>query len=221
MDRVELGREYYELGLALGPLGTVAIGSGGGPLARALARAAGCGVALAGGEARFHDGGCAACGAWLAEYYGFPASLFIRQEGAQVERFLLNGQGKRFTPAVVEGPAAPSTGEWDLLAGADCAWAANRAGECRTGGGLAWVQGPAALTLVLERLGYEVVDRPLPGAARFQADREGFSLRVEEGGGVCAPPGCDALAGAVGFARQPQAVPAFRPGDGLTPPPEV
>ena len=49
MGRTQLGREYYELGLALGGLGTVLIGSGGGSLARALARAAGCGAALAGG----------------------------------------------------------------------------------------------------------------------------------------------------------------------------
>ena len=47
MDRTDLGREFYELGLRLGGLGTVAIGSGGGPLARTLARAVGCGVALA------------------------------------------------------------------------------------------------------------------------------------------------------------------------------
>ena len=54
--RVRLGRRMYELGLRLGALGAVAIGSAGGSLARALARAAGCGAALAGGEVRFHDG---------------------------------------------------------------------------------------------------------------------------------------------------------------------
>ena len=48
MDRRKLGREFYELGLRLGGLGTVAIGSGGGELAKALARAAGCGVSLTG-----------------------------------------------------------------------------------------------------------------------------------------------------------------------------
>ena len=41
MERTQLGRDYYELGLSLGRLGTVLIGSGGGSLARALARTAG------------------------------------------------------------------------------------------------------------------------------------------------------------------------------------
>lgn len=214
MDRRKLGREFYELGLRLGGLGTVAIGSGGGELAKALARAAGCGVSLAGGEAKFHDGGCAACGAWLAGYYGFPASLFVRQEGEQVELFLMDGQGKRLTPVETDGAAKPCTGEWDLLVGADCAWAGHRAGPYQGELGTACAVGPAALTLALERMGYEVADRPIPGAALFQADREGFSLRVEEGGGTFALQGEDALAGLADYVRRPQAVPAFRPGDG-------
>jgi len=210
MERTQLGRELYELGLRLGGLGTVLIGSGGGTLARALARAAGCGVALAGGEARFHDGGCAACGAWLAGYYKVPASLFIRQDGGAVEWFLLDGQGKRFTPVEIKGTTPACTGEWDLFAGADCAWAANRAGEYRGELGPASARGPAALTLALERLGYQVSDRPVPGGPLFIADREGFALRVEEGGGVFCPQGADALEGLADYAAQPQAVPAFR-----------
>jgi len=214
MERAQLGRELYELGLRLGQLGTVLIGSGGGSLARALARAAGCGVALAGGEARFHDGGCAACGAWLAGYYDVPVSLFIRQDGGSVEWSLLDGEGKRFTPVEDAGPAPACTGEWDLLAGADCAWAANRAGDYRGELGPAYAQGPAALTLALERLGYEVADRPVPGGPLFIADREGFDLRVEGGGGVFHPQGVDALEVLVDYAAQPQAVPAFRPEQG-------
>lgn len=211
MDRTQLGREYYELGLRLGRLGTVLIGSGGGSLARALARSAGCGVALAGGEAKFHDGGCAACGVWLAGYYELPVSLFIRQEGGTVERFLLDGQGNPFTSVDMEGPEPACTGEWDLLAGADCAWAASRAGEYRGELGTVSASGPAALILALERLGYQVADRPVPGAARFEADREGFALQVEEEGGVFPLRGCDALEGLAEFAGQPKAVPAFRP----------
>lgn len=214
MDRKKLGREFYELGLRLGGLGTVAIGSGGGELARALARTAGCGVVLAGGEAKFHDGGCAACGAWLAEYYEFPASLFVRQEGEQVELFLMDGQGKRMTPVETDGTAKPCAGDWDLLVGADCAWAAHRAGTYREGLGTVCAQGPAALTLALERMGYEVADRPVPGAALFQADREGFSLQVEEGGASLTLQGEDALDALAGYTRLPQAVPAFRPQGG-------
>lgn len=214
MERTQLGRELYELGLRLGGLGTVLIGSGGGSLARALARAAGCGAALAGGEVKFHDGTCAACGAWLAEYYGFPASLFVRQEGGAVEWFLLDGLGRPFAPGPAEGPAPACAGEWDLLAGADCAWAANRAGEYRGELGPACAQGPAALTLALERLGYAAADRPIPGGPVFRADREGFALRVEVGGASFRPAGADALAALAGYVRAPQAVPAFRPEDG-------
>ena len=217
MDRTELGREFYELGLRLGRLGTVLIGSGGGTLAQALARTAGCGVALAGGEAKFHDGGCAACGAWLAEYYQFPASMFIRQDGAEVALILPDGPVKRFTLPYTQGIEPASTGEWDLLAGADCAWAANRAGAYRRGLGTACASGPAALTLALERLGYEVSDRPIPGAPRFEADPEGFTLQVTEDGVTCAPTGADALAALAEYAAQPRAVPAFRPDHGTGP----
>ncbi len=214
MDRTRLGREFYELGLRLGGLGTVLIGSAGGSLAKALARTAGCGAALAGGEARFHDGACAACGAWLAEYYQLPASLFIRQEGDQVELFLSDGQGKRFTPAEWSGPAPACTGEWDLLAGADCAWAANRAGDFRGERGPAFASGPAALTLALERLGYTAADRPVPGAPRFEADREGFTLQVTEGAVTRTLRGADALAALADYGPEPQAMPAFRTEDG-------
>lgn len=214
MERTQLGREFYRLGLRLGGLGTVLIGCGGGSLARTLARTAGCGAALAGGEARFHDGSCAACGAWLAEYYGLPAALFIRQEGADVAWSLLNEKGTAFTPAEMKGPVPACTGEWDLLAGADAAWAAHRAGDYRGEQGPACAQGPAALTLALERLGYEVSPRPVPGAPLFVCGREGFDLRVEEGGAVFRPQGRDALAALADYVRQPQAVPAFRPSAG-------
>ena len=211
MECTQLGREFYELGLRLGGLGTVLIGSGGGPLARMLAWTVGCGAALAGGEVKFHDGGCAACGVWLAGYYEFPAALFIRQEGAEVEWFLLDGQGNPLTPLEKTGAEPTSPGEWDLLAGSEAAWAAHRAGEYQGELGPACVLGPAALTLTLERMGYEVTDRPVPGVPLFQADREGFSLRVEIGGNVFHPRGADALEGLADYARQPQAVPAFRP----------
>ena len=211
MERTQLGRDYYELGLSLGRLGTVLIGSGGGSLARALARAAGCGAALAGGEVKFHDGTCAACGAWLAGYYGVPAALFVRQEEGQVERLLLNGEGKPFTPLEKQGSLPACTGEWDLLAGADCAWAASRAGEYRGELGPACAQGPAALTLALERMGYQGSRTPVPGAPLFISDREGFVLRTEEGGWSFRLQGRDALEGLTDYVRRPQAVPAFRP----------
>lgn len=211
--RGELGQELYELGLRIGGLGAVAIGSGGGPLAWTLARMAGCGVSLAGGEARFHDGGCAACGAWVGRYYNLPAALFIRQEGDAVEVYLTDGQGRSFRHRLDAGGPDAAVGAWDLLAGADCAWAANRVGDRRIPGGLASADGPAALTLALERLGYEVADRPIPGAVQFEADREGLTLTVKQGGRTLRPIGEDALEAAVSYADQPQAVPAFHPAD--------
>ena len=212
--RTRLGQEMYELGLRLGTLGAVAIGSGGGPLARTLARAAGCGVSLSGGEARFHDGSCAACGAWVGRYYDLPAALFIRQDADAVEIYLTDGSGRNFHRRLDPGGPGAAVGVWDLLAGADCAWAANRVGDRRVPGGLVSAAGPAALTLALERMGYEVSDRPVPGAASFKADREGLSLTVEQNGTVLRPIGEDALEAAVCFSETPQAVPAFRPGDG-------
>lgn len=209
MDRTQLGREFYELGLRLGRQGAVAIGSGGGTLARTLARAVGCGVALAGGDAKFHDGGCAACGAWLAGYYDFSASVFVRQEGAAVSLFLSGEQEKRFTPLAIREPEAACTGEWDLLAGADCAWAASRAGDYQGGLGPACAEGPKALTLALERLGYEVADRSVSGAVLFKTDPEGFSLQIEDGAGLFRPQGADALEGLADYVQRPQAVPAF------------
>ena len=210
MERLgELGRELYELGLRLGGLGAVAIGSGGGPLASVLARAAGCGVSLAGGEARFHDGSCAACGVWVGRYYSLPAALFIRQDGDQVAVYLTDGQGRSFRqPLKTRSPGA-AVGQWDLLAGADCAWAANRVGDFRTPGALAAAIGPAGLTLALDRMGYEVADRPVPGAVVFRAEQEGLSLTVEQGGVTLHPIGEDALEAAVSYVKEPQAVPAF------------
>ena len=213
-ERTRLGQDLYELGLRLGALGAVAIGSGGGELARTLARAAGCGAALAGGEVKFHDGGCAGCGAWLGRYYHLPATLFVRQEEDEVWVYLTDGQGRSFHRQLNTGGPGAAVGAWDLLAGADCAWAASRVGERRAPGGLAVAQGPAALTLALERLGYEVADRPVPGAVLFRADREGLSLTVEQGGVTLRPVGEDALEAAVCYVDEPQAVPAFRPGEG-------
>ncbi len=206
------GRKLFELGARLARLGTLAVGSAGGERAKLLARAAGCGAALAGGEVCFHDGTCAACGAWLAGYYGFGAALFLRQEGEEIRLFLHDGAGKAIDPAPL--PAAGSAGapgSWDLLAGADCAWAANRAGDRLTRGGVAYVRGPAALTMALERMGWTVTRQPLPGGAVFTADGEGFALTVERGGAVSHPAGADALEAAAGYGEEPRAIPAFGP----------
>ena len=206
--RTQRGRELYELGLDLGVLGPVAIGAAGGTLAQALARCVGCGVALAGGEARFHDGSCAACGVWLTRYYSMAAGVFFRQEGGQVVMHLTDGQGRPFTPPS-GAVTAPCTGQWDLLTGADSGWAARRIASCRCSCGVA-VQGPAALKLLLERMGCDVLDRPHAGIPLLKTDREGFKLTVEWNGMTLIPPGEDALAAAAGWLAEGRAVPAFK-----------
>lgn len=213
-DRTELGREAYELGLRLGALGPVAIGGGGGSLALALARCAGAGAALAGAEVKFHDGGCAAAGAWLGRYYGLPATLFVRQKGREVRLYVLDGQGRPFDPPEAGGGQPPCTGEWDMMAGVDCAWAAHRAAGARRPGA-AVVEGPRALTLAMERMGCVVLPHARQGVPVFRGDEEGFALTVELDGAAFCPEGADALAAAAAFLAEPRAVPAFRPGEDL------
>lgn len=205
--RTKQGREAYGLGLRLGVLGPVAIGAAGGALALALARCVGCGAALAGAEVRFHDGSCAACGVWLAGYYGMPSAVFVRQEGGRVSLMVTDGQGRAFSPGSGE-VTAPCTGEWDLLTGADCGWAARRAaGRCRTGAVAA--EGPAALGFLLERMGCDVLTHPRPGVPLLKTDREGFRLTVEWDGMAFDPPGEDALAAAANWLTGGRALPAF------------
>ena len=210
-NKIHQGMELFQLGIRLGGLGTVAVGCAGGELARALARTVGCGVALAGGEVRFHDGTCAACGRWLGGYYGLPATLFVRQKEDKAQVYVLDQHG---SPLSVDGTVSVEedrpTGQWDLLAGADQAWAANRVADRRQRG-VACAIGPAALTLALERMGYEVVSHPRPGIPVFRADQEGFHLAVEHNGVVYHPTGVDVLDRAVNFVLQPQAIPAFGP----------
>lgn len=206
--RTEQGRRMYELGLRLGVLGPIAIGAAGGTLAQTLARCVGCGVAMAGGEARFHDGSCAACGVWLTKYYSMPASVYVRRENGGLSVYVADGQGIPFSPP--EAPVTqPCTGNWDLLTGADGGWAARRAsGHSRTGAVAA--EGPPALRILLERLGCDVLDRPGDGVPLLKADREGFRLTVEWEGLTILPPGEDALAAAANWLTGERAVPAFK-----------
>lgn len=206
-DRMRQGKQMYELGLRLGSLGAVAIGSAGGSLARVLARAAGCGAALAGGDVRFHDGGCAACAAWLGRYYRMPASLFLRQQGGEIKIWVLDSQGRLFEPPAQPVPPAPCTGEWDMLVGVEQAWAAQRCAGIRRSGTVC-VRGPQGLTLALERMGYVVV-APRRGVPLLRSDREGFSLSVELDGASSRLLGEDALAAAASWLPPASQIPAF------------
>ena len=208
-DRRELGRKAFELGLGLGGPGPVLIGACGGTLALALARSVGCGVALAGGEAKFHDGSCEACGVWLAGYYGLPATVFVRQTGGAAAITVRDAAGREVCPCSA-GTPAPCTGRWDLLTGADGGWAARRAGE-RCPPAVVAAQGPAALRLLLERMGCDVLDRPREGVPLLSGDAEGFCLTVCQNGVTLHPSGRDALDAAANWLRSSCAVPAFSP----------
>lgn len=203
-DRITKGQEAYELGLRLGKLGPVAIGVSGGTLAAALARCVGCGVALAGGEARFHDGSCAACGVWLAEYYSLPSAVYVRQQGSEVSFHVAENVGKA---SCMVGSAC--TGGWDLITGADSGWAARRA----VGRHAMTVsaEGVPALKLLLERMGCDVLDRPVRGVPLLQGDEEGFTLTIRWSGHTECPPGRDALEAAARWLADGHAVPAFGP----------
>ncbi len=205
--RTEQGRAMYELGLRLGVLGPVAIGAVGGTLAVTLARCIGCGVALAGGEARFHDGSCGACGVWLSRYYGLPAAVFLRQEGGAVSVQVTDGQGKPFSPPE-SAVTAPCTGSWDLITGTDSGWAARRASghSCRA---TVSAEGAVALRLLLERMGCDVLDQPRAGVPHLRTEREGFRLVVERDGVTLIPTGEDALSAAAMWLSEGRAVPAF------------
>lgn len=206
-NRVRLGREAFELGLGLGSLGPVLIGACGGTLASALARSVGCGVALAGSESRFHDGSCEACGVWLAGYYDLPSAVFVRQEGSRVLFAATDAAGRELRPSTAK-TAAPCTGRWDLLTGADGGWAARRAaGRCAAM--VVTAEGPAALRLLLERMGCDVLDRPRPGVPLLSSDPGGFRLTVRHEGVVEHPAGQDALAAAANWLSHGQSIPAF------------
>ena len=206
--RAEQGRELYELGRRLGALGSVVIGCAGGRLAQALARSAGCGAALSGGEVYFHDGDCAACGTWIVKYYGLSSSLFVRQQGSRATVYVLDREGRTFSP---EEPVSvvPCTGRWDYLSGVNGGWAARRAAG-RTCHGPVAAEGPVALRLLLERLGCDVVSHPERNVPMLKTDPEGFRLFAEWNGMTLLPPGEDALDAAARWLGEGRAIPAFK-----------
>ena len=81
------------LGALLGEGGQVGVGWAGGAGAEMLGRAAGCGIASAGGSALVSDAPCPSAGAWLGRHYALPFSLFIQQDGDQAELRLSGPDG--------------------------------------------------------------------------------------------------------------------------------
>lgn len=110
--------DMVRLGRRLGRCGTVGTG-GSGFRGLLLARAVGCGAAAQGAAVIFHDGTRPEQAAWLARYYGWPASAFVDEDG-RVYLFDREGEALSRPPADGEGDG----GSWDQLAGTAAAYAA-------------------------------------------------------------------------------------------------
>lgn len=110
--------DMVKLGRRLGRCGTVGVG-GEGFRGMLLARAAGCGAAAAGAAVLLHDGTRPEHAAWLARYYGWPASVFVDGDG---EAYLFDAAGQSLCAPPPDGE--PGEGSWDLLAGTAAAYEA-------------------------------------------------------------------------------------------------
>lgn len=216
------GKAAFELGQRLGGLGVVSIGCDGGGLAQVLARTVGCGAALAGADVLFHDGTTPAAGVWLAGHYRVPAAVYFLGEEERAALYLHDG--KRRVLREDDLPAAvcrvSPAGNWDHLVGTDGSYAARRAGSVHIPGLVVTVLpgvGQNGLVSLLERMGCDVLARPVAGAPILRASRDGFSLTVRDGLDSLAPPGADALAAAADWClarSRGQAKPAFGQGEG-------
>lgn len=110
--------DMLNLGRRLGRCGAVGAG-GGGFRGLLLARAFGCGAAAQGAAVVFHDACRPEQAAWLARYYGWPASVFVDEAGAA---YLFDRTGGALTVPPPDSP--PGEGSWEQLAGAAAAYAA-------------------------------------------------------------------------------------------------
>lgn len=218
------GRRALELGSRLGRLGTLAVGAQGTGLGWMLARCAGCGASLSGGEVLFHDGTTPAAGAWLAKRFELPAALFLLEREGCCALCLTDAEGRQLSEEELPPPSdwAGVSGSWDKLAATDSAYAAHMAEGARAQGlAVTVMEGPGQrpLRLALERLGCEVLSRPRPGVPLLRSDELGFSLLVRDGTRTLFPEGHDAVSAAVSWcvgraAAQRLAVPAFGGEDG-------
>ncbi len=211
------GQAVMELGARLGRLGRLAVGASGGGLAWMLARCAGCGAALAGADVLFHDGSTPACGAFVARRYHIGAAFFLEEDGC-ASVWLCDGEGRPLTGDRLPPGTdwAGASGTWDRLCGADDAYAARAVGRQSLSGVTVTVMdlpGQKALRAALERLGCELLDRPLSGVPLLRSDTSGFALTVREGLTQTRPRGDDAVGAAVQWclsrAARPLSMPAF------------
>lgn len=192
------------LGVLFGAGGKAAVGWSGGDAGAMLARALGVGVCAGGGVVLAHDGCCPAAGAWLGEYYGLPASLFVEQEGGQVFLHWFDGDGLpperervRQLEQQLNGDGgtrvgASQVGQWERLRAVNTAYAADAARRVcpRPSGTSISVsvpgEGPWDQTLanLLERIGCRVLRHAAPGMPAFSAAHGGFWLEARQEDGT-------------------------------------
>jgi mannose-1-phosphate guanylyltransferase/phosphomannomutase len=200
-----------QIGGALGAERKVGLGWAGGDGADMLARAAAAGIAASGGQVFAHDAATAAAGAWLAEHYNLPMSLFLEQEGETVYLSCFDSRGlpldrarqRKLEGAVLRGETVrvpgSRAGHFEPVIGTSSAYIADAARRA------CFKQFPLLPTAVavpgntaadrflaqaLERMGCTVLRENRQGIAAFSADYGGRRLLAwDEDGVPLAPEG--------------------------------
>lgn len=193
-----------QIGSALGSEGKVGLGWSGGDGAAMLARAAGAGIASAGGEVLAHDAPTASAAAWISGRYELPVSLFVEQEGETAYLSCFDRRGlpldrsrqRKLEGAVLRGESVRvpggRIGPWEAIIGNFTAYATDAAEKTRPeGAGMKPVtvsvygtgEGGRVLAAALERLGCKVLREKRRGVPALAADHGGRRLLAwdEEG----------------------------------------
>ena len=197
------------IGGHLGKEGKVALGHGGGVGARMLAQAAAGGITASGAVVLHHSLETPAQGAWLAQHYQIPMSLFIEQQGERVFLHFFGrdglalgrGRERRLEYALHQSGQLPvraggvgETEQAQVGMGDYCTDAVRRARLSRRGLRTVTVAVSGdqpeerALKQCLSLLGCRVVGEWRKGIPEFGASRGGFRLMArDERGSILEP----------------------------------
>lgn len=198
----DLGPEgLLALGSALGAEGRVGLGCTDAPGARMLARAAAAGVTAAGGQALTHGLESPVQGAWLAERYELPVSLFVEQADGHVYLHLFDRLGlplgrareRKLEHALAQGEVrrvrAGRVGALERLELSERQWAQEAARAAALSRGVlrrvtvaVGQDDPAdrAIRAALLAQGCHVEDRWRPGIPAFSGSHGGFRLSAQD-----------------------------------------
>jgi len=197
------------IGSALGWEGKVGLGAFGGRGAHMLAQAAASAITASGAVVLHHDLECAAQGAWLAQRYQLPVSLFVEQSGERVflhlfdrdglplssarqgkiERRMMRGDFLRVQGGEIGRQEHAQVGRSEYIADAVRRGRLGRMG-LRTLGVAVPGDSPAESTLrqCLTALGCRVTDRWEKGIPAFGLERGGFCLTAQDERGTLLEP---------------------------------